>query len=137
MTKTLLSIGGGVLVLIGLYMALVLPSPDTEVPQVSSNPAVEVKGELAKTPNMVTLTGTYVCLPAKAGVTTADCAFGIKTDEGVYYAVNFGAGAGSMADFKDGATITAQGTLIHRADLNPDSWTKFEMQGLFTVLEKK
>ncbi len=56
----------------------------------------------------VTLTGTYTCLPlADGGTSATDCAFGIKTDDGEYYAVNFGAGAGSMADFTAGARITA------------------------------
>lgn len=89
-----------------------------------------------KTIEMMTLTGTYVCLPTLSGATTPDCAFGIKTDDGEYYAVNFGAGAGSMADFMAGERISARGTFIPSEELNPNHWTKFNSKGLFTVLEK-
>lgn len=89
-----------------------------------------------KTIEMMTLTGTYVCLPTLSGATTPDCAFGIKTDDGEYYAVNFGAGAGSMADFMAGERISARGTFIPSEELNPNHGTKFNSKGLFTVLEK-
>jgi hypothetical protein len=89
-----------------------------------------------KTIEMMTLTGTYVCLPTLTGAATPDCAFGIKTDAGEYYAVNFGAGAGSMADFRAGERINANGTFIPSEELNPNHWTKFNSKGLFTVLEK-
>jgi hypothetical protein len=92
---------------------------------------------VTETPAMITVSGAYVCLPTIDGSATADCAFGIKTDGGEYYAVNFGASAGSMADFASGAHIAAQGTLILREDLRPDSWKKFKMKGLFTILEKQ
>lgn len=89
-----------------------------------------------KTIEMMTLTGTYVCLPTLTGAATPDCAFGIKTDGGEYYAVNFGASAGSMADFMAGERISANGTFIPSEELNPNHWTKFNSKGLFTVLEK-
>ena len=89
-----------------------------------------------KTIEMMTLTGTYVCLPTLSGAATPDCAFGIKTDGGEYYAVNFGASAGSMADFMAGERISANGTFIPSEELNPNHWTKFNSKGLFTVLEK-
>ncbi len=85
-----------------------------------------------ETIDMMTLTGTYVCLPTLGGAATPDCAFGIKTDDGEYYAVNFGAGAGSMA----GERISASGTFIPSAELKPNHWTKFQTEGLFTILEK-
>ena len=85
---------------------------------------------------MMTLTGTYVCLPTLSGAATPDCAFGIKTAGGEYYAVNFGASAGSMADFMAGERISANGNFIPSEELNPNHWTKFNSKGLFTVLEK-
>ncbi len=86
--------------------------------------------------DLVTLSGTYTCLPLlNATLPSNDCAFGIKTDTGEYYAINFGASAGSMADFKAQVHITAKGMLIERAQLHPNSWEKFDMKGLFTIME--
>ena len=98
--------------------------------------AVAEQSPVSTAPVTITLSGTYVCLPTQNGVVTADCAFGIQSDDGDFYAVNFGAGAGSMADFTNGAHITARGTVVLRENLHPDSWTKFTIKGLFTVFEK-
>ncbi len=132
-------IGAVVLVVLFVgYSSLRQGSTSTPNGGTPSEERVETKGEnVTQKAETVTLSGTYVCLPPVAGGTvTADCAFGIHTDEGEYYAVNFGAGAGSMADFRDGERITAKGTIILTKDLKPNSWAKFTSQGLFTILEK-
>lgn len=59
-------------------------------------------------PQNVTISGTYVCLPHRdtsGEMQTTECAFGIKTDDGVYYAVNFGQSATAMTQFQSGAHI--------------------------------
>jgi hypothetical protein len=133
MNKTLVGffIAGGIVVAIGGY---VMNRPSTTSPRTPSTPtapsAVVAQG-------VVSLSGTYTCLPLLDGSTPQnDCAFGVKTDAGEFYAVNFGASAGSMADFKAGAHITAKGTIIPREKLRPDNWKKFSMTGLFTITEK-
>ncbi len=83
------------------------------------------------------LSGTYVCLPLlDSSAPKNECAFGIIADSGEYYAVNFGAGAGSMSDFKDGAHVVAKGFITPKARLTPDNWKKFVSEGLFTITEK-
>lgn len=92
----------------------------------------------AQAPEMTELSGTYVCLPLlDATAPKNDCAFGVKADDGKYYAVNFGASAGAMSDFKDGARIVAKGFFIPKDRLTPNSWVKFQSEGLFTITEKR
>jgi hypothetical protein len=90
---------------------------------------------LDATPENVTLSGTYVCLPHlnTSGPQTEECAFGIKTDDGVYYAVNFGASADAMNQFQSSKHVTAEGFVVIREALSSDQWAKYNMRGIFTV----
>ncbi len=92
---------------------------------------------LDPTPKNVTLSGTYVCLPHvdKTGPQTDECAFGLKTDEGVYYAVNFGASSSAMEQFMSGQRITASGFVVIKEVLSSDHWAKYDMEGIFTITE--
>jgi hypothetical protein len=135
MTRIILAVGGIIFVLgIVVYSTRnAEPLPDTTSP-----PRNESAPPSAQSDGMMDIRGTYVCLPLQGGGSASpDCAFGIRTDDNVYYAVNFGAGAGSMADFREGESVGARGTLILPEKLTPNHWAKFEMSGLFTILEKK
>jgi hypothetical protein len=94
-----------------------------------------VPEQVDSTPSAVTLTGTYGCLPHldTKGPQTEECAFGLKTDDGEYFAVNFGASASSAEQFRSGAHITAEGFVVPKEALNNDQWMKYNMKGLFTV----
>ncbi len=83
----------------------------------------------------VTLTGVYGCLPHldTTGPQTEECAFGFKTDDGVYYAVNFGASADAMMQFQAGARITAEGHIVIKEALSSSEWAKYNMRGIFTI----
>ena len=90
---------------------------------------------LDPTPRNVTLSGTYVCLPHldTGGPQTMECAFGLLTDDGVYYAVNFGQSENSMEQFQSGEHITAEGFIVIREALSSDHWFKYNMKGIFTI----
>lgn len=90
---------------------------------------------LDPTPKNVTLSGTYVCLPHlnTKGPQTMECAFGIQTDDGEYYAVNFGQSADAMNQFRSGAHITAEGFVVIKEALDTNQWQKYNMKGIFTV----
>lgn len=92
-------------------------------------------GDLDSVPLNVTLSGIYVCLPHldTSGPQTMECAFGLKTDDGVYYAVNFGQSADSMSQFQSGAHITAEGFVVIKEALSTDQWQKYNMKGIFTI----
>ncbi|MFM2374566.1 MAG: hypothetical protein RLZZ234_561 [Candidatus Parcubacteria bacterium] len=138
--KVLLLIGAVLAVIGGWYMThdmripASLPERSTET-QDAQRVEVEQKETVLA---LVSLTGTYVCLPLLG--TTAppsnECAYGLKTDEGIYYAVNYEAKAGYMDQFREGQRITATGYTTERAKLIPNRWEKFEAQGLYTITEK-
>lgn len=90
------------------------------------------------TPKSMTLSGTYTCLPHMntEGPQTMECAFGIKGDDGYYYAVNFGASADSMDQFQAGSHVTLEGFFVPKEALSTDSWNKYNMRGIFTVTQK-
>ncbi len=87
------------------------------------------------TPQNVTLTGTYTCLPHldTKGPQTMECAFGLQSKNGDYYAVNFGATAQAMDQFRAGETITAEGFVVIKEALSTDQWQKYNMKGIFTI----
>ncbi len=82
-----------------------------------------------------TLAGTYGCLPPKdttAPVTT-ECAFGIKTDEGEYYAIDFGLVSDLPPVLTDGTRIRADGIVTPLAELSTNYWEKYPIEGIFSV----
>lgn len=90
---------------------------------------------LDATPYQTTLSGTYTCLPHldTSGPQTMECAFGLKTDAGDYYAVNFGESADAVEQFQSGAHVTAEGSVVIKEALSSDHWQKYNMKGIFTV----
>lgn len=87
------------------------------------------------TPYTATLSGTFTCLPHMntEGPQTMECAFGLKTDDGIYYAVNFGASGNSMEQFQSGTHITAEGFVVVKEALSSSQWAKYNMKGIFTI----
>lgn len=87
------------------------------------------------TPQEVTLSGTYVCLPHTntEGPQTMECAFGLETDDGEFYAVNFGQAADNYEWFKSGTHITAKGFVVLKEALSSDYWSRYTMKGIFTI----
>lgn len=85
----------------------------------------------------ITLSGTYTCLPLldKTKVREGECVFGMRTEDGEYYMVNFGASASAMAEFQNRAHITAKGFVNLKETLNTDQWAPYDMKGVFTITE--
>lgn len=93
--------------------------------------------DLEPTPRNITLSGTYVCLPHldTTGPQTEECAFGLKTDDGTHYAVNFGASADAMSQFQSGARVSAEGFVVIKEALSSNQWAKYNMNGIFTITQ--
>ncbi len=87
------------------------------------------------TPQPMTISGTYECLPHANpdGPQTMECAFGIKSDQGDHYAVNFGQSADAMNAFQSGQHVTISGFFVPKEALNSDQWQRYNMKGIFTV----
>ena len=99
----------------------------------------EKKQETGKTENLpkdTTLAGDYICLPhrgVKPGEpTTAECAFGMQTEDGNYYAINLAAASQPMINLHPGDRIRVSGTLtgVTPAD---SQWYRYEANMLVTV----
>ncbi len=90
---------------------------------------------MSSVPYEATISGQYVCLPHvdTTGPQTEECAFGLKTDAGEYYAVNFGQSADAMQQFQSGAHIRAEGFIVIKEALSTDHWQKYDMEGIFTI----
>ncbi len=95
----------------------------------------KVNTDLDPTPKNVTLSGVYVCLPHKDNTRLYpdECTFGIKTDDGKYYAVNFGASSQAIKDFTNGKKIKAEGFTVIKEALSANQWGRYNMEGIFTV----
>ncbi len=91
--------------------------------------------QLDSSPYTVTLSGTYTCLPHMdtKGPQTMECAFGLKTNDGEYYAVNFGQPGDNMSQFQSGEHIKAEGFVVIKEALSSDHWAKYNMKGVFTI----
>lgn len=86
-------------------------------------------------PIIVTLSGAYACLPFIDTKMPAseECVFGLKTDDGVYYMVNFGQSASAKEQFDKRAHITAEGFVTPKEALSTDHWVPYNMKGIFTI----
>ena len=87
------------------------------------------------TPAPITLSGTYVCLPFidTKMPTSGECVFGLLTEDGVYYMVNFGQSASAKKQFDKRAHITAEGFVVPKEALSTDHWVPYNMKGIFTI----
>lgn len=119
-------------IIIGLLLVLIIALGSFSY--FSKSKSNEAK-DLDATPRNVTLTGTYTCLPHldTEGPQTMECAFGLKTNTGDYYAVNFGASGQAMDQFRSGETITAEGFIVIKEALSSSEWQKYNMKGIFTI----
>lgn len=84
-----------------------------------------------------TLTGTHVCLPHKdtSGPQTLECAIGIKTDAGEYYALDFYLMSQTHRPILNGERFTATGLITPIELLSTDHWQKYNVQGIFSVTD--
>ncbi len=120
--KTAAIIVGAAVILIGGYFALraLYAAPEEGVPQAER----------------VALSGTYVCLPLKESASsTGTCAPGVRTDDGVYYAADWGFMSHGMEPAKEGDTVTASGIITPIERLSTDYWQKYEVAGIFTATD--
>lgn len=88
-------------------------------------------------PYRATLTGEQVCLSHKdtSGPQTMECALGIKTDGGEYYALDLSLMSQTSPTIPSGARFTANGTITPLERLSTDHWQKYEMVGIFSVTD--
>jgi hypothetical protein len=88
-------------------------------------------------PTRATLTGIYLCLPHKdtTGPQTEECAFGLKTDDGSYYALNFALMSQIPPTLSGGERISANGVLTPIESWNTGVWSRYPVRALFSVTD--
>lgn len=84
-----------------------------------------------------TLEGEVVCLPHKdtTGPTTLECAFGLKTDVGEHYALDFALMSQQALPPETGARISANGLITPIEMLSSDHWQTYDIEGIFSVTD--
>ena len=84
-----------------------------------------------------TLSGVYLCLPHvdTTGRQTDECALGLKTDVGAYYAVDFNQMPEAQAQLAMGDRFQANGTVTPIERLSTDHWQKYPIEGIFSVTD--
>ncbi len=94
-------------------------------------PAAVPSGE----PERATLEGEYVCLPHRdtTGPHTMECAFGLKTADGSYYALDLNLSSALLPPLQTGDRIRASGIVTPIERLSSDHWRKYAVKGIFSV----
>jgi hypothetical protein len=88
-------------------------------------------------PYRATLSGTYVCLPHKNtdGPQTMECAFGLQTPVGEYYALDFNLLSQGQPSIVVGDTFSAAGTVTPIEYLSSNQWQQYPIEGIFSVTD--
>lgn len=96
-------------------------------------PPAEINEELKR----ASFVGVYICLPLKDtnAVPTAECAIGMRTDEGTYYALDFGLMEQTVPMLTDGERFSASGVITPLSYLSTDQWQKYPIVGIFSVTD--
>lgn len=88
-------------------------------------------------PYRATLTGTHTCLPHRdtSGPQTMECAFGMETDDGRYFALDFSLMSQIPPRVQSGDRFTASGLVTPIENLSSDHWRKYDVEGIFSVTD--
>ncbi|MEK7175816.1 MAG: hypothetical protein AAB695_00365 [Patescibacteria group bacterium] len=81
-----------------------------------------------------TITGNFSCLPLKTGIVDeADCTLGIKSRDGLFYALDISRIQDANTDLKADDTIAVTGFLKPIAEVNSDEWSAYNVAGVIKV----
>lgn len=83
---------------------------------------------------MMTITGNFSCLPAKAGATASKtCALGVRSRDGLYYALDISHIQDANSDLKAEDTIAVTGTLKPSSEVSMSEWLNYNVAGVVLV----
>lgn len=97
----------------------------------------EKQGDGEVTSYRGTLSGEVVCLPHKDtdGPHTLECAIGMKTDTGEYYAVDMAMMSQQHAPLETGERFKANGLITPVEMLSSDHWQIYDIEGIFSITD--
>ncbi len=86
-----------------------------------------------------TIRGMFVCLPHKdtSGPQTMECAFGMKANNGLHYALDFSDSSTSAFDLPMDREYSVTGLLVPIEALSTDHWQKYDVNGVIRVSSYK
>lgn len=84
-----------------------------------------------------TLSGEVACLPHADtdGPQTMECAYGLKTDVGEYYALDLAMMSQQHAPLETGKRFSGNGLITPIEMLSSDHWQKYDIEGIFSVTD--
>lgn len=89
------------------------------------------KGEYEQLPARLSVSGEYVCLPHRGNpeVTTMECAFGLRADDGLYYALDMSLlSSTDWMEYPTGSRLQAEGPY-----LPDDGSSRYDIEGVINV----
>lgn len=88
-------------------------------------------------PYRAELSGRYACLPPKdtSGEVTTECAYGLQTEAGEYYAIDFNLMSLAHQNILGGSYLSASGTVTPIERLSTDRFSKYDIEGVFSVTD--
>ncbi len=108
-------------------------SPNENTPANTNMPP----GPFEPVSKRATLSGTFVCLPHKdtTGPQTAECAFGMKADDGNYYGLDFHMSSQTVPTLNIGDKFRASGLITPIEALSSDHMRIYNIKGIFSVTD--
>lgn len=90
-------------------------------------------------PTQMTLQGEYVCLPHKntSGPITLECALGLKSDDGAYYALDTTNVSFLPQETPTGTHLQVQGLVVPIEQISSNAWQKYDIRGIMQVAAVK
>lgn len=117
-------------VVLGSLLVKKSDTPSQTLPSLSPSPTAvtSYRGELS---------GESVCLPHtdQSGPQTLECAFGLKTENGEYYALDLSLLSQEQPMFQTGKKFTAHGLITPVEMLSSNHWQKYSIKGIFSVTD--
>lgn len=85
--------------------------------------------------SMVTITGSFSCLPLKPGIEKSDetCTLGVRSRDGLYYALDISRIQDANTDLKVEDTIAVTGTLKPKTDTPAPEWVDYDIADIVLV----
>ena len=83
---------------------------------------------------MITITGSFSCLPFKEGVGISDvCTLGVRSREGFSYALDISRIQDANTDLNAEDTIAVTGTLKSESEVVTPEWVDYDIMGVVLV----
>ncbi|MDP3763095.1 MAG: hypothetical protein Q8Q92_00310 [bacterium] len=84
--------------------------------------------------SMITITGSFSCLPLKTGVVAPkECALGVRSRDGLNYALDISRIQDANSDLKAEDTIAVTGTLKLESEMPTSEWASYDIMGVVLV----